>query len=103
MQAQPRRASARGRLQNCGRLGSCNGLEVGDPAFLNGPICPIVSSSIHLQSLSWMAASLQNRSGRTRGVMVALDLCDGSTKSTELPLLHLPAALATGQPVRLLG
>jgi hypothetical protein len=38
-------------------------------------------------SLSWMAASQQNRSGRTRGVMVALDLCDGSTKSTELPLL----------------
>src|SRR3984893_12401313 len=34
-----------------------------------------------------MAASQQNRSGRTRGVMVALDLCDRSTKSTELPLL----------------
>src|SRR5580693_9325967 len=34
-----------------------------------------------------MAASQQNRSGRTRGVMVVLDLCDGSTKSTELPLL----------------
>jgi hypothetical protein len=48
-------------------------LRVGDPAFLNGPICPIVSCSIHLQSLSWMAASQQNRSGRTRQVMVAWD------------------------------
>jgi len=52
-------------------------------------------------SLSWMAASQQNRSGRTRGVMVALDLCDGSTKSTELPLLAPSgrASVAQGLPV----
>jgi hypothetical protein len=58
MRAQPRRTSEEvGSKIEAARILEWS--EVGDPAFLNGPIRSDCQQSIRLQLLSWMAASQQ--------------------------------------------